>query len=156
MALVITTGSILVITGLAWLLNKVLPFKVCPICAGVSGTWFLLLIGILSGVLLVTSYQLLVSILMGGTVVGIAYQGEKSMGVAPENFLKFRTATIVPGFILVYFAVNNISWLTLVVEAVALAAVTYLYFVLPFSKSISSPRDNQKIAELEEKMKNCC
>ncbi len=156
MAIFIVTISILVITGLVWLLNKALPFKVCPICAGVSGTWFLLLVGILLGWLSVMSYQLLIAVLMGGTVVGMAYQGEKRMNVAPENFLKFRTAVIVPGFILAYFAFMNISWFTLIIEAVVLMAVTYFFFVLPWVKSTPPAGDEQKIAELEEKMKECC
>ena len=35
--------SILVITGFVWLLNRITPYKVCPICAGVSGTWLFML-----------------------------------------------------------------------------------------------------------------
>jgi hypothetical protein len=159
MEIIIVTISILVITGLVWLLNKALPFKVCPICAGVSGTWFLILVGILTGFLSPITYQLIVAVLMGGTVVGIAYQGEKRMDVAPKNFLKFRTAIIVPGFILVYFAIMNISWLTLVIEAAVLAVVTYLFFILPSAKILkeaSSSQSKEKVAELEKKMKECC
>lgn len=156
MEIIFVSASILVITVLGWFVNKLLPFKVCPICAGVSGTWFLILVGILLGWLSVISYQLLVAMLMGGTVVGMAYQGEKRMNVAPENVLKFRTAIIVPGFILVYFALTNINWLTLVIEAVVLLSVMYFYFVLPFIREIPPPQDKQKIAELEKKMENCC
>jgi hypothetical protein len=156
MEIIYITISILVITFLAWVANKFLPFKVCPICAGVSLTWLWILVGILLDALPVTSYQLLVSILMGGTVVGIAYQGEKSMNIASKNFLKFRTAIIVPGFILVYFALANVSWLTLIIEAAVLTVVTYLFFILPSDKAISLPTDKRKVAELEEKMKECC
>jgi len=156
MEIIYITVSILVITLLVWLVNRILPFKVCPICGGVSLTWFLVLLGILVGYLSPMTYQLIVAVLMGGTVVGMAYQGEKRMNIRPENFLKFRTAIIVPGFILVYFALMNVSWLTLAIEAVVLAAVTYLYFILPQSEKGSSPKNEEKVAELEEKMKNCC
>ena len=156
MEIIIVTISILVITFLAWLINKLLPFKVCPICAGVSGTWFLLLVGILLGWLSLANYYLLIAVLMGGTVVGIAYQGEKRLNIAPENFLKFKTAVIVPGFVLVYFALASIGWLALVIEAAVLVAVMYLYFVQPFLKERPPVRDKEKVAELEDKMKNCC
>ncbi len=156
MPIIIVTISILVITFLAWLVNKLLPFKICPICAGVSGTWFLLLAGILLGWLSVANYYLLIAVLMGGTVVGIAYQGEKRLNIEPENFLKFKTAVIVPGFVLVYFALANIGWLALVIEAAVLAAVMYLYFVRPNLRERPPVQDKRKIAELEDKMKNCC
>ncbi|MFH0712671.1 MAG: hypothetical protein V2A55_02360 [Candidatus Jorgensenbacteria bacterium] len=156
MEIIIVTISILVITFITWSVNKLLPFKVCPICAGVSGTWFLLLVGILLGWLSVVSYGLLVAVLMGGSVVGMAYQGEKRLNIASENFLKFRTAVIVPGFVLVYFALANVSWLTLVIEAAVLMTVMYLYFVRPFLKERPPAQDKRKIAELEDEMKNCC
>lgn len=155
MPIVITTISVLVITGLVWFLNKILPFKVCPICAGVSLTWLLLSIGMLVGVLQPTNYQLLTAVLMGGTVVGMAYQGERRTNVAPENVLKFRTAVIVPGFVLVYLALRNLNWLTLALEALVLAIVTWFYFIVP--KGDMRPHTaNEKVRELEEKMKNCC
>jgi len=43
MFIVITTISIVAITGLVWGAKKILPFPVCPICAGVSGTWLWML-----------------------------------------------------------------------------------------------------------------
>ncbi len=156
MSIIIVSVSILVITVLVWLANKILPFRICPICAGVSGTWFLSLVGILLGWLSLANYHLLIAVLMGGTVVGTAYQGEKRMNIKPENFLKFRTAIIVPGFILVYFALMNVSWLALAVEAAVLVAVTYLYFILPAGGRIPPARDKGRVAELEERMKNCC
>src|SRR3989344_2309817 len=86
MVIVTATISILVITTLVWFLNKVLSRKVCPICAGVAGTWIWMLIGILTNQLSVISYQLLVGILMGGSVVGIAYQLEKRLSAGSAGW----------------------------------------------------------------------
>jgi len=158
MPIFIATISILAITTIVWLLNKILPFKVCPVCAGVSGTWFLLLVGILSDVLPVASYQLLVSILMGGTVVGIAYQGEKRFKGVEENIFRFKAPVVVLGFLLVYLALNNLSWVGLAVEAVILAALVYLFFISPRGKKEINihERSSGVVEDLEEKMKNCC
>ena len=62
--------SILIITLVVWLVNKKLPIQVCPVCAGVFLTWLWMFIGMSLGKLLIANYQLPVSVLMGGTVVG--------------------------------------------------------------------------------------
>ncbi len=158
MAIIITTASILVITGLVWLLNKALPFKVCPICAGVSLTWVLLTAGVLTGKLLITNYYLLITMLMGGTVVGIAFQGEKRFKWAEENILRFKALVVVIGFILVYLALTNLSWVGLGIEIIILAALVYLFFVSQprEGNEKSDLRPREKVSELEEKMKECC
>ena len=155
MPIVITVASIVVITSLVWLVNKILPFKVCPICAGISLTWLLLIPPIFLGGLPFTNYQLLVAILMGGTVVGIAYQGEKVFDWAAENIFKFRAPVIVIGFVLAFLALQNLSWFTLVLEGVLLAIIGYLYFVEPYRK-VKSGSNLTEVKRLEEEMKNCC
>jgi len=105
MVIVTATISILVITTLVWFLNKVLSRKVCPICAGVAGTWIWMLIGILTNQLSVISYQLLVGILMGGSVVGIAYQLEKRLSAGSAGWrtpLLWKILFIPIGFAAVY------------------------------------------------------
>jgi len=158
MPLLITTISIVVIIGFVWLLNKILPFKVCPICAGVSLTWFWLTVGLLSGWLSVISYQLIVAILMGGTVVGIAYQGEKRFKWAEENIFRFKVPVVILGFILVYLALNNLSWVSFAVEAVILTALVYLFFISPQRKRGINIHERSPgvVEDLEEEMKNCC
>ncbi len=155
MSIIVAIASILVITGLTRLINKKLPFKVCPICAGVSGAWFLMTIGMLSGWLSVTGYQLVVAILMGGTVVGIAYQGEKVFQWAEENIFRFRVPAIVLGFILVYVALRNLSWLALVAEGIILFIVTYVYFIAPYKRGRHGS-NLKEVRKLEEEMENCC
>ena len=69
--MIIAISSIVVITITAWALNKILPVKICPICAGVSLTWLWMLFGMGYGLLLVDKYQLITAVLMGGSVIGI-------------------------------------------------------------------------------------
>lgn len=156
MEILIVVISVLVITGLAWLANRFLPFQICPICAGVSLTWLLLLIGVLTNQLLIANYQLLITMLMGGTVVGIAFQGEKRFRWAAESIFRFKVPVVIIGFLLVYWAVNNISWLGLGIEVIVLGILIYLFFIQSGRVEQFSQGESPKVRELEEKMKDCC
>ena len=67
--------------------NKFLPFSVCAICAGVSGAWVLLSFAILTDLAQAAVYLSVITLLMGGTVVGIAYQAEKKFVPISSSFL---------------------------------------------------------------------
>ncbi|HXF44389.1 MAG TPA: hypothetical protein VNK70_02925 [Candidatus Paceibacterota bacterium] len=142
-------------TGLTWFANRVFPFRICPICAGVSLTWILLSAGVLGGVLPISDYELTIAMLMGGTVVGIAYQGEKVFRWAEESIFRFRVPVIVAGFGLAYAAIRNIGWVGLAAEVIVLAVVLWVYFVAPYLKS-GPKADPGEVKKLEEEMKNCC
>lgn len=157
MEIIIAIISILLITLAVKLINKALPFKVCPICAGVSLTWFLIIVGTLTGQLTTNNYQLITAILMGGTVVGIAYQGEKRFKWAEENIFRFKVPVVVIGFALVYLALENLSWSSVGIEA-ALLLILFYFFFISGNKNNNGPAKevSPKVKELEEKMKNCC
>ncbi|MDP3999789.1 MAG: hypothetical protein Q8P76_04365 [bacterium] len=141
--------SILAITGLVWLFNKISPFKVCPICAGVSGTWLWLLAAMANGWLSVNSYQLPVGILMGGSVVGIAYQLEKRL---PENRspLIWKTIFIPLGFLVAYYLVL-FDWMTFAI----FLAIELLFVWLYFRLASHQPK-NVQVEKLEKQMEKCC
>jgi hypothetical protein len=75
--MIIAIISILIIVFAVWLINKKLPIKICPICAGVSLTWLWMLLGMGYGMLSIEKYQLVTAILMGGSVVGITNKLEE-------------------------------------------------------------------------------
>ena len=75
----------LVITLAVYFLNRILPFKVCAVCVGISGAWLLATLGILIGFIPLDKYGPPILMLMGGTAVGIAYQGEKRFGFAKKS-----------------------------------------------------------------------
>lgn len=140
MWIIISATSILVIATITRLANKALPFKICSICAGVSGTWAWLLAGRWLG------YPIdvvVLGLLMGGSVVGIAYQVEKR---------RWKTLFIPLGFIAAYSLI--FSWWTAFGLMILLLSLLFLVFVKKprgFSR-----KDEKEIAELEEKMKKCC
>lgn len=150
---------IVVITGLVWALNKLLPFKVCPVCAGVSGTWTLLTAAMLSSVLPATSYLLPTAILMGGTVVGIAYQGEKSLQRVRRYPVAWKLAVMAVGFPLVYGAVQYMSWTTFGIELTVLAGVVYLFFVrrgVSGGGHVLHSDDAHNVQRIEKGLEQCC
>lgn len=159
MIILITIASILAIAGAVWLFNKFSPWYICPICAGVSGTWLWMLIGMSAGKLPITNYQLPIAILMGGSVVGIAYQVEKRLPIRQAGLLSgkpallWKTLFIPAGLALVYGVLLQ-NW-QLAGGAGALALLFLAAFLLPVRKNPPAVK-NDKIKELEDKMKNCC
>jgi hypothetical protein len=149
--------SIFLITLFFWLLNKALPFRICPICAGVSLTWLGILAGITVGVLEAGSWKLFAAIAMGGTVVGIAYQGERKYPELAKNIFQWKVPVILAGFLFVRWSLENIGWFSLGIELVILGMVFYWYFLRRSTKE--AMRENKtatKVRELEKKLENCC
>ena len=145
--ILITIISILAITGLAWLAEKVLPFPVCPICAGVAGTWLWMLAARLAGFAFDAA---MLAILVGGSVVGVAYQLEKHLprGRSP---LLWKTLFLPIGFVAAYGLVIP-HWSVLATAAVVLLLLTAVFF-MPRRDS----QDNSAAVEkLETEMKKCC
>lgn len=151
MEIIIATISILAITALFWILNKFLPFKICPICAGVLGTWLWMLAGMFFGLLPTAHYQLPTAILMGGSVVGIAYQLEKRL---PEKHspLLWKTIFIPLGFIVVY-SIISLSF-TAFMPAIILLIAPALWFIIKPRRDIT--QNGKRVEELKNKMEDCC
>ena len=151
MLIATTTISILAITGLLWLLNRILPFKICPICAGVSGTWLWMLAANFLG------YQIdlvIPAMLMGGSVVGIAYQLEKKLPARSASWqtsLLWKTLFIPTGFIAAYGILAQ-WWIMFLVALVFLFLASFLFL---FSGNKPSSQ-KEAVKELEKKMKDCC
>lgn len=135
--------------------NKFLPFKICALCAGVSGAWVLLTLAILTGISPAESYLPVITLLMGGTVAGIAYQAERTFGWQGEKSFWLKFAIIVIGFYLAHIAAGALSWPVFVLEIAALTTLIYLFFVRRGAGAELKPH-SQRVKELEEKMKNCC
>jgi len=151
MFIVITTISILAITGFIWFLNRILLFKICPICAGVSGTWLWMLAAKFLG------YEidmLIPAMLMGGSVVGIAYQIEKRLSPNRSPLL-WKTLFIPIGFVAAYSAILS-WWAVFIVLATILAILALRFTEQKKSDKATFVKKNSRVEELENKMKNCC
>ncbi|MEK7114433.1 MAG: hypothetical protein AAB850_02690 [Patescibacteria group bacterium] len=146
MLIIITVLSILAISALMWLANRILPFTVCPICAGVFLTWM----GLVSAHFLGYSINLVIpALLMGGSVVGIAYQLEKKLrGSSVGMLLLWKVFFIPTGFVAAYGVLEQL-W------TVSIAAVIFLLLVslLLISKTNTH---TEAVVGLEKKMKDCC
>ena len=117
--------------------------EICPICVAVSGTWLILTALVLSGYLNSEIFLPLISLLMGGSVVGVAYQVGKR-----------KPIIISVGMLLAFWAVRNLSFKVFLLEFAVLAILAYFLFVK--RDGGDKPGDPKTRELLEDKMKNCC
>ncbi len=144
MMMILTLASILGIAAAVWAIDKFLPIKICPICAGGFLTWTLLL------VLHYIGYPiplLIPAILMGGSVVGIMQQLDKRSPRSDGARMLFKALFMPTGFLAAY---------ALVIELWVIAAAS-LGFLVGLSLWVAS-RGNQarETSEAEERLKECC
>ncbi len=131
----------------AIVLNKIVKRNlICPICAGVSSTWGWMLAGSALGY---SSDSVIIGILMGGSVVGIAYQIDKKLTSVNKSVI-FKMLFIPVGFAAVYSVLA--SW-----WGIASIALIYLLVVaIIFSISGTSSASAARAAQLEKNMEKCC
>lgn len=143
----LTILFILIITFVVWFIDRVLHWRICPICAGVSLTW----LGML-GVRELGYYvdQSILAMLIGGSVVGIAYQLEKKLPVKHFGLL-WKTLFISGGFIAGYGLTYEL-WAIFVAGLIC----TLLLTGALFHRSQSSAGDSKTVGELKKKMEQCC
>ena len=139
----ITAVSILAISAVAWLFNRILPFTMCPICAGVFLTWVALVGAYFAGYGI---DPVIPALLMGGSAVGVAYQLEKKLGRLSANTrLLWKTFFIPAGFVVAY-AVLEQSW------TVVLLALVFMFLI----SLAPLPSRGESARALEKKMEDCC
>jgi len=146
-AILTTTFSILAISGLAWAARKLLRVPICPICLGVGGTWLWMIIGRALGHAVDIA---VLSMLLGGSVVGIAYQIEKRLPQGRSPLL-WKTLFIPAGFVAAY-ALAVPQWALFTVTSIALVLLT-AFFLLPRG---AVGEESKTVEELKEKMRKCC
>ena len=142
-----TTFSILAIAAAAWAARTLLRIPVCPICFGVGGTWLWMVIGRSLGYAVDAT---MLSILLGGSVAGIAYQVEKRLprGRSP---LLWKTLFIPSGIVAAY-ALASPQWTLFAVMSVALVLLTAFFLIPPAGPGKAS----ETIEDLKKKMRTCC
>lgn len=134
--------SVGVLFLLAIFIRRSFGISVCALCVSVAGTWALMLGARALGL---SVDPIVLSLLMGGSAVGIVYQyGRSTAG----PFV--RACAAISGFFAAYSAVEE-KWLSFII-----GAFVFLIFI-GFSRRgnvISSAGASAK--EIEEKLKNCC
>ena len=146
-AILTTTVSIFAIAGLAWAAKKLLRVPVCPICLGVGGTWLWMVIARSLGYAVDAT---MLSILLGGSVAGIAYQVEKRLPQGRSPLL-WKTLFIPAGFVAAYGLVAS-QWILFAVTCVGLVLLTAFFLVSP----AASGEPSETVEELKKKMQQCC
>lgn len=137
MLITVALTSVIGLTILAWSAKRVLPFPICPICTGVSGTWLWLIAAHFLG------YQIdltVPAILMGGSVVGAMSKLERF--VEPKFVLVWKTVFVIAGFLAADSLVTG-QWLVLA-GGIIFALVATLVFQM------------SKINTGKPELKNCC
>lgn len=139
--------SIWLLAALAWVARRTLRVSVCPICAGVAGTWLWMLLGRQFGVAIDTA---MVPLLMGGSVVGVAYQLEHF--VAAGRSVALWKSVAIPLGLAAAYALEQSLWglLAAVLAALLVAAVVF------FRPTQAAAARNEAIEELKRQMKQCC
>ena len=153
MDIIIALILVAVITISVKAVSRFLQLSVCPLCVGVSGTWFLLTFMVLAGFASADIYLDVITLLMGGTVVGIAYQAEKKFGWQGEKALWFKSAIIIVGFYAAHVAVGGLSWTVFTIELFVLATLAYLFFV---RGGVVGKENSSNVEKLEKELENCC
>lgn len=149
MLITLTVISILTITLVVWLPNRVLPFTICPICAGVFLTW----VGLVSAHFLGYDIDLVIpALLMGGSVVGIAYQLEKkSHNLSADALLLWKVFFMPAGFVAAYGLLNQ-WWAVFGIAVVALVLASFLFL----SAGRTARARAATTDEIEKRLKDCC
>lgn len=168
--MIIAAILITIITILVAILNRSWKWQVCPICAGVSATWLLMTIAVLAG-WLSSDYKLPIAMLMGATVVGVAFQGSPSttldnpkVVLGKEKFERrsnlwfWKAPVIILGMLLAYWLFRNMSWWAVVIEVAILIVLLRAFFFKDWTApKIKSPnRDSLQVGQIKKQMEKCC
>ena len=151
-AILVTVTFVVVFASIFFLVKRVGLSSICPMCLGVSLTWLVLMVLMLLGYAS-NDYFLPTVLLMGGTVVGVVYQGEKKFKVM-RSFTP-KMVVLITGFVSTYLLLTNMNWLTLIAAALILIPLGYLFF-LRSPQATAGVENPETIRDLEDKMKECC
>ncbi len=138
--------SIFLITGFVWLANRMIPYQVCAICAGVSGTWMFMLGARFLGYPIDPA---ILAMLLGASVAGIAYQLEKKLRKERSPML-WKVLFIPAGFAAAYALVQT-QWVWFMGMLALLIVFSHAFLRVRKQKET-----NKNVEGLEEKMKQCC
>lgn len=149
MILAATIASILLLTALAWLARRAAWPRLCPLCAGVAGTWAWLLAAHATG----AEVDLrLPALLLGGSVVGLAGQAETLKGRAGETRrLAWKTGVAAAGFATAYWLLVP-AWAGFAVGLVLLAGLLLAPWLTAPAGNGTAKRRKKLLAQL----KDCC
>ena len=116
--------------------------KICWVCVTISGLWFVMSVLVAWRIVPFEVLQFPIALLMGGSVVGIAYQ---------RHLLRWKVATIAIGMPIALAFITNLTKITVFIELILLLIIAYKLFV-----HSNNNGSKEHAHELEEQMKQCC
>lgn len=140
-------ASIIVLTASAFAIRRLLRLPLCPICAGVAGTWAWLLAGSWYGM---SVDPVLPALLMGGSVVGIAYQLERR--IHPGRSPLLMKAVFMPLGFLAAYALLARAWPMGLVAVLGIIAASAFFLLPPRTTPGGDGTRERLVKELEQ----CC
>ena len=116
--------------------------SLCAMCVAISGIWLVLSAGVAWSFISREIYLMPIALLMGGTVVGIAYRSGS------------KKTIVFLGMPIAYFLVSNLNKSLVVIELILMVIISYLSFIKFRNDKIAD--EPKSVHEIEEQMKNCC
>lgn len=144
MAIIIAILSIFALAGLAAFAGRVLRIRICPICAGVSGTWLWMLAAHAMDIPQDTGVILL---LMGGSGVGIAYQLERRIRPSAQALFKL---VFITSWMAAAWALVTTVW-PVFIGAVGLDTLIFLS-----TRQAAQQKMSVRQKKLQERLEQCC
>lgn len=117
-------------------------FKICWICVTISGLWFVMSALVGWHIMPFEVLQFPIALLMGGSVVGIAYQ---------RHSLRWKITTIAIGMPSAFVLITNLTKIAVFIELIVLLIIAYKLFVRSDNNG-----SKERVHELEKQMKQCC
>jgi len=116
--------------------------KICWICVTISGLWLVMSALVAWRIMPFEVLQFPIALLMGGSVVGIAYQ---------RHSLRWKITTIAIGMPFAFMLITNLTKIAVFTELIVLLIIAYKLFVHSDNNG-----SKEHVHELEEQMKQCC
>lgn len=146
--LVIAIVSLCVLALFASLAARRLRLTICPVCAGVAGTWLWMLAAREAAAFAVD--PTILAVLLGGSAVGVTHSITSRLPQSRSR--QFWKALLLAGGFALAYALALASW-TLAATAAAQFALTA---ALALRRDSAPARDEGAIEILQERMKKCC
>jgi len=146
MAILISLVSVFLITGVVSVAKSLTTRPICPLCIGVSATWFWIILGVKMN-LLGIDWLILAAVLIGTSILGIVDVLKKRK---PRS-LTWKSVFTALGFLVALLVLKGPVLFVLIIAATLV--IFGLYVWRPIG---ATPDSSSEAKKLEEKMKNCC
>lgn len=105
------------------------------------------------GFISLEEYGLPILMMMGATVVGVAYQGEERFGFAKRSIWHWKIPATIIGLMVFYRLFINLGWISFFIET---GLILFLGFTFFTKKNEQRKKLNHEIEDLKQRLNDCC